>query len=122
MKDVVNRLDRIVKKDKRYKVDAYEFVLNALSFTQKKLQKKSHVTGQELLWGIKEYALERFGGMSKTVFEHWGIKITEDFGEIVFNMVKENMLYKTESDSKEDFKGVYDFTDAFKARFDTRLT
>ena len=52
------------------------------------------------------------------VFEHWGVKSTEDFGEIVFNMVNENLLYKTEGDSKEDFKGFYDFEEAFKVKFD----
>lgn len=118
MDDFIVRMDRVVKKDGRYKVDAYEFVLEALSYVQKKSKRKGHITGQELLLGIKEYALSQFGGLSKTVFEHWGVKSTEDFGEIVFNMISESLLYKTEKDSKEDFKGVYDFEEAFKARFD----
>lgn len=118
MDDIIKKLDRITQKDKRYKIDAYEFVLEALSFIQKKTKRKGHISGQELLLGIKEYALSQFGGLSRTVLEHWGIKTTEDFGEIVFNMIQENLLYKTEKDSKEDFKGVYDFQEAFKVKFE----
>lgn len=121
MKDLVLKLERITQKDKRYRIDAYEFVLEALSFTQKKTKKKRHISGQELVYGIKEYALEQFGGLSKAVFDHWGIKVTEDFGEIVFNMIKEEILYKTEKDSKDDFRDAYDFKEAFKARFDIKV-
>lgn len=121
MENLATRFNRIIKKDKRYHLDAYEFVLAALSFTQKKTKKHRHISGQELACGIRDYAVEQFGGLSQIVLEHWGIKSTEDFGEIVFNMVRENILYKREADSKEDFKDVYDFEDAFKARFDTTL-
>ena len=120
MENLSSSLEKIIDKDKRYKKDAYEFLLEALAFTQNKEKAHRHVSGQELLLGIKEYALTRFGGMSKTVFEHWGIKNTEDFGEIVFNMVNAGLLSKTETDSKNDFKGVYNFTDAFRATFDIK--
>lgn len=118
MDDFIEKLGRIADEDKRYKLDAYDFVLEALSYIQKKTKKKGHISGQELLLGIREYALSQFGGLSKAVLEHWGVKSTEDFGEIVFNMVNENLLYKTEGDSKEDFKGFYNFEEAFKVKFD----
>lgn len=117
MKDIKNFLEnfeKILKKDNRYKPEAYQFVMSALNFTVKKFKKPRHVTGQELLQGIRHYALEQFGPMSKAVLEHWGVKCTEDFGEIVFGLVEVGLLGKTEEDRKEDFKNGYDF----KATFD----
>ncbi len=74
---------------------------------------KKHVTGKQLLEGIKELALKRFGALAKMVFEHWGVRETIDFGNIVFNMVEEGILSKTEEDSIEDFRNVYDFEEVF---------
>ena len=55
--------------------------------------------------------------MTLTVLEEWGIKCCEDFGEIVFNMVENKLLAKTEQDSREDFRNGYDFHDAFRKPF-----
>ena len=108
----------VVRQDPRYDADAYQFVREGLDFTLK-LQKKEkragmhHVSGQELLEGLRQHALNQFGPMTKTVLEHWGIQKCEDFGEIVFNMVEKGILGKNEQDSREDFKGGYNFEDAF---------
>ena len=115
VKDFYKRFAGITEKDTRYKPDAYEFVLQALWFTQAKLKRTGHVTARELLEGIREYGLEQYGPMAKTVFKHWGIKTTQDFGEIVFSMVKNNLLHKTEEDSLDDFRDVYNFEIAFDA-------
>ena len=104
---------KVLDKDKRYGPESYSFVMAALDFTTKKLRRTGHVTGQELLEGIREYALGQFGPMARNVFEHWGIKTTNDFGEIVFNMIDTGMLGKTERDSKEDFNNKFDFKDTF---------
>ena len=112
---------QLLKEDTRYKQQAYRFVFEALEYTQKMLDKDifsddiaaKHVTGQELLEGIRQYALQQFGYMTKTVFEQWGITKTEDFGEIVFNLVERGLMLKTESDSRQDFKDGYDFDEAF---------
>ena len=106
-------MEGIVEKDKRYNAEAYNFVMEALHFTVKKLDKPRHVSGQELLGGIREYALEQFGVMTRTLFEHWGVRRTEDFGEIVFNMVEAGLMGKTGTDSKDDFKNGYDFSEVF---------
>jgi uncharacterized repeat protein (TIGR04138 family) len=106
-------LKNIVEKDSRYPMEAYVFVLEALFHTRKKFRIKTHVTGQQLLEGIRDFALRRYGLMTKTVFEHWGIKETLDFGNIVFNMVNEKILSKTEHDKLDDFKDVYDFDEVF---------
>jgi uncharacterized repeat protein (TIGR04138 family) len=87
--------------------------MSALGFTQKKLNRKGHVTGGELLEGIRQMALELYGPMARTVFEHWGIYNTEDFGHIVFNMVNVGLMSKTKEDSINDFKDVYDFKKVF---------
>jgi len=116
MKDKINFLkvvEEIVAKDPRYKVEAYDFVMGALNYTQSKLDKPRHVSGGELLEGIREYGLECFGLMTRTVFNNWGVRRTEDFGNIVFNMVDAGLLAKTEEDSIEDFKDGYDFKEAF---------
>ncbi len=106
-------VEEICARDSRYKADAYEFILQALHFTQGKLQRKTHVSGRELLEGIREFAIEQYGPMAKTVLAHWGIIKTRDFGNIVFNMVDKKILSKTETDSIKDFEDVYDFAVVF---------
>lgn len=115
------KVEKICQKDPRYKADAYEFLLEALFFTQKALKKPYHVSGKELLEGIRQLALERFGPMALTVLEHWGIKKTDDFGEIVFNMVNSALLKKTEEDNLSDFKDVYDFKQVFVEQYKLHL-
>ncbi len=115
-------LELIRAKDPRYARDAYLFVREALDHTQKTIGKDErgrarHVTGQELLAGIRDYALVQFGPMTMTVLEEWGICGCQDFGEIVFNMVEIEILAKTEKDSREDFKCGYDFKEAFRKPF-----
>jgi uncharacterized repeat protein (TIGR04138 family) len=109
----IETLEKILDGDPRYKIEAYNFVLNALSYTQRRLKRKGHVTGQELLEGIREYAIEEYGPMVRAVFEHWGVRNTEDFGNIVFNLVNVGLMGKTEKDSLEDFQDGYDFKEVF---------
>ena len=109
-----NILQEIAQKDSRYKVEAYIFVFEALEYTLKKISKRRHISGKELLDGIKNYALEQFGGLAKMVFNQWGIKTTYDFGEIVFTLVDAGLMGKTEKDSKEDFRDIYDFEEIFR--------
>jgi len=115
-------LEQIRAKDSRYHRDAYQFVREALDYTQKLIGKQkagqiTHVRGQELLDGIRQYALTQFGPMAATVFEEWGVRDCRDFGEIVFNMVEIGLLAKTDKDSPADFTGGYNFEDAFRKPF-----
>lgn len=112
----------ILAKDPRYQSEAYLFVKDALDYTQKLVVKPSrdevrHVSGQELLEGIRAFALTQFGPMATMVFEEWGVRRCEDFGEIVFNMVEIGLLGKTEKDSRADFQNGYDFDAAFRKPF-----
>ena len=116
-------VERILKQDTRFHRDSYYFLREALDYTQRVSSKKNqnrptkHVIGQELLEGIRDYALEQFGPMTIAVLEEWGIKSCSDFGELVFNMVETSLLAKTENDSRADFQAGYDFTTAFQKPF-----
>jgi uncharacterized repeat protein (TIGR04138 family) len=112
-------LAEIVRRDPRYAYEAYEFVYEALSHTQKLLGRlppqgtageaaAHHVTGRQLLEGIRDLALRQFGLMARIVFRCWGIERTDDFGEIVFNLVEAGLMSKTEEDSRADFHNVFD--------------
>ncbi len=115
-------LQKILERDPRFDRQAYLFVREALDYTQKAVTKANkgevrHVSGQELLAGIREYALKTYGPMADLVLSEWGVHTCEDFGEIVFNMVDGNLLAKTEKDTRDDFKGGYTFEDAFRSPF-----
>ena len=118
-------LDSIVANDARYQRDAYIFLRDALDYTTKQ-QKKArgttvrHVAGPELLEGVRQYALKEFGPLVITVFESWGIRACEDIGHMVFNLIDAGVFGKTEEDSMEDFKSVYDFQEAFVKPFAPR--
>lgn len=115
-------LEKILAKDPRFHRDAYFFVREALDHTQKSIVKENkgqmrHVSGQELLAGIREFALAQFGPMTITVFEEWGVRRSQDFGDIVFNMVETGWLAKTDKDTRDDFQDGYDFIEAFRKPF-----
>ena len=113
----------IRKDDPRYETGAYTFMRQALDFTLSQIQKDEktnkhrHVSGQELCQGIRDFALDQFGPMTRTLLETWGIKSTEDFGQIVFNLVEFGIFGKTENDCLEDFEKVFDFEKAFDEPF-----
>ena len=114
----------VVQRDPRYAYEAYQFVQEALEFTQKKLgraprpekpedvEPQHHVRGGELLAGIRELALREFGLMARTVFRAWGIGATGDFGELVFNLIEAGLMSKTDEDHRLDFVDVYDLDEA----------
>ncbi len=115
-------LDSIIASDPRYQRDAYAFLRDALDFTTKQQKKVKgvsvrHVTGPELLDGVRQYALKEFGPLVMTVFDNWGIHSCEDIGNMVFNLIGAGVFGKTEDDSIEDFKNVYDFGEAFMKPF-----
>lgn len=122
-RDFYRLVEEIYARDTRYRPDAYEFVMQALHATQRKLKRRGHVQGVELAEGIRKFIIEQYGPMAKTVLRHWGITSTQDFGNIVFNMVDQKILATREEDRLEDFKDVYDFEAAFGNLFrDTPLT
>ena len=115
-------LEAIVAGDSRYHRNAYHFVRQGLDYTQRTISEQEdgavrHISGQELLGGIRAHALDQYGPMALTVLGEWGVTSCEDFGAIVFNMVEHELLAKTEEDSADDFTGGYDFAEAFREPF-----
>ena len=118
-------VELICKEDPRFDRKAYGFVRLGLDHTVKELKRKDpsrtgkslHVSGPELLTGLRVYALDQFGPLAKTVLESWGVKRCTDFGDIVFNLIEYNVFSKTENDRREDFADVYTFEDAFVKPF-----
>lgn len=72
-----------------------------------------HVSGAQLCLGLRDYAIQRYGLMSRSVLNRWGIRGTRDFGRIIFAMVEAGLMRKTDDDTLDDFDGVYQFDEAF---------
>jgi len=105
----------------RYPVDAFHFVRRGLDYTVRRAHKnperlpehERHVSGRQLSHGLREFAVEQYGAMARTVLQRWRIHRTEDFGRIVFSMVEGGLMQATEGDSIRDFESVFQFEDAF---------
>lgn len=104
-----------------YPPEAFVFLQQGLRYTIDEIRRHDpsvpeegrHVTGQELCLGLRDYAIKQYGMLARTVFSRWNVERTEDFGRIVFAMVSAGLMRKTDEDTIEDFKGVYDFEEAF---------
>ena len=115
----------INKEDPRFDRRAYDFVRLGLDHTVKELRRKEgvkaersrHVSGPELLEGLRIYALDQYGPLAKTVLNAWGIKRCQDFGDIVFNLIEYNVFSKTDTDRREDFADIFEFEAAFVKPF-----
>jgi uncharacterized repeat protein (TIGR04138 family) len=107
-------LAELRRRDGKYNERAYVFVLAALEFAQTKLPARRHLSGVELAWACRDFALEQFGMLAATVLTHWGITSTEDFGQIVFMLIDVGLLARQPNDRLEDFERVYDFAEVFK--------
>jgi uncharacterized repeat protein (TIGR04138 family) len=121
-------LVRLISEDRRYKLEAYQFVAAGLEYAQDVLRldqpaggrrkgrgaerQPRHVSGQDLCWALKDFAHEQYGYLAKLVLASWGIRSTSDFGEIVYNLIRIKKLSKSPTDRREDFDNVYDFEEA----------
>jgi uncharacterized repeat protein (TIGR04138 family) len=138
----------LLKRDQRYKFDAYAFVYESLAYAHDTLKlggerasegaeelpapegaaaerephaAERHLTGQQLCEAIRLFALEQYGLMAKNVLNSWGVHATSDFGEIVYNLIGLNLMRKTETDRREDFDNVYDFEAGLRRDFKITL-
>ena len=112
----------ILKRDSKYDGQAYLFLKEALDFTLKRLMEEQtdrnrHVSGEELLKGFRDHALDQFGPMASTLMEEWGVNQCSDVGNMVFQLIEEQVFGKQESDSREDFEGSFDLLTALREPF-----
>jgi len=106
-----------------YSMEAFGFIQEGLRYTVEKLGREEqleaaegrHVSGQELCLGLREFAIEQYGLLARTVLRSWNVRSTEDFGRLVFAMVEAGVLRTSHEDSIDDFTGIYDFDEAFSA-------
>ncbi len=117
-------LERVVREDGRYPLEAFTFLLDGLRRAVRQVhgertdpQTPSHVTGAQFCHALRDEAIERWGGLARTVLKRWNIHSTMDFGEMVYLLVNNGLMHKTEEDSLEDFRDVYDFEAAFPSAF-----
>ncbi len=114
-------LEELAKKSGKYPVDAFNFVREGLKFTVQKIhqncQEEKHISGQDLCWGLRDYAVKRWGLLAPAVLKRWNVTTTMDFGRIVFAMVEAGWMAKKDEDDVKDFSDVFDF----RAAFDTTL-
>ena len=108
---------KIGQRDGRYHERGYLFVLAALEYAQSRLPARRHLSGGELAWACRDFALEQFGLLAPTVLAHWGIGSTADIGRIVFLLIDVGLLARQPSDRPEDFDRVYEFADVFRAAY-----
>jgi len=118
------RIEALAARERRYAPDAYHFVFQALDFVleheDRALRRRGevacpdrHITANQLLAGLRAYALEQYGPLARLVLVRWGILRTEDFGEIVFDLVEDRLLNKQDCDRKSDFRNGFSFREAF---------
>lgn len=130
---IIPSLEDVVRRDSRFAYEAYEFVFAALAHSQRMLGKPAqdgelgpegshHVSGPELLDGVRDLALREFGLMARTVFRMWGVNRTGDFGDIVFNLIEANLMSRTEHDSRADFADIYDLDEALVESYRIEFT
>jgi|694.fasta_scaffold69271_5 uncharacterized repeat protein (TIGR04138 family) len=115
-------VQRILGRDRRFDPQAYFFVKDALDFTLQRISggngaQARHVSGQELLEGFRDCALEQFGPMASTLMEEWGVRRCQDVGDMVFLLIEEQVFGKQESDRREDFSGDFDLIKSLAAPF-----
>jgi uncharacterized repeat protein (TIGR04138 family) len=130
MNEHLQAIIELMQQDQRYHLEAYQFVREALAYAQKVMKMPAtndegnetkqdhHLTGQQLCQAIREFALEQYGFMAKTVLNSWGVHATGDFGEIVYNLIRIKEMRKSKTDHREDFDDQYDFEVAFEPRFE----
>ncbi len=116
----------------KFHPNSYEFVFAALRYTQEMLDRETtadadddthaHISGQELLEGVRQLAKQQFGLMATTVFRQWGITKTDNFGEIVFELIDRGEMRKTDQDSLDDFCNVYDFQRVFDLEYEVDVS
>lgn len=108
---ILGELRRLVRERRRYPLEAYMFLYQALDVAQRLVGEKRHVSGRELCEGFRQLAADHFGPLALPVLRRWGVRRTDDLGVMVFDLVERGLMGKTDDDRVEDFDDVFDFAD-----------
>ena len=111
--DFYRELEDVAESSGQFRTEALLFLFRALEHCRRRTRRAGHVTGQELTESARLLAISEYGPMAKSVLNHWGVTRTEDFGKLVFLLVKHGLLSKTDDDKIEDFRNGFDFEVAF---------
>lgn len=127
MNDTKEKLRQIALRDGRYSPEAFYFLFEALEVAVRLAGKDGlqgparHVTGREVVAGMRAHALAQFGPLAASVWKTWGIRETLDWGKIVFLLVDSGLLKRQDEDSIEDFRQTLDFERAFDEGYREKL-
>jgi len=108
-------LSQIRESGGRFHEQSYLFMLAAIEYLQHQLPARRHVSGAELAWACRDFALNQFGLLAPHVLEYWGLRKTADFGEVVFTLVNVGLLSTQPEDQIDDFEEIYEFAEAFRS-------
>jgi uncharacterized repeat protein (TIGR04138 family) len=135
MSDDAFAIYNLLKDDPRYRLEAYQFVREALAYAQDTLRMghestgevmdlegekpipERHLTGQDLCEAVRQYSVDQFGYLARVVLKSWGIESTGDIGSIVYNLIGIGWMKKSDTDRRDHFDEIFDFEDAFEKNF-----
>ncbi len=135
MNEALRAMYELLKRDPRFRFEAYQFVREALEYARDHsvfdtaaspssdagvdiaASPSRHITGQQLCEACRLYGLHQYGFLAPTVLASWGVYSTSDFGEVVYNLIEIEQMRKSDSDRREDFNDVYEFDTAFVPQF-----
>lgn len=115
--EILAKIRALAEADSTYSEYAFQFVLSAVEDTLAGIGERRHISGVELLVGVRWIATRQFGPMAKEVLNHWGVYTTLDIGQIVFSLIGAGLLEADSNDSMEDFDDIYDFKTVFEDEY-----
>ena len=114
-------MEDVIREDGRYPPEAFSFLHDGLTRAVETIHGgetpeggQRHVSGKELCEAIRDLAIERWGLLAPIVLGKWNIHETIDFGQMVYLLVENQYMRKTDEDSIEDFRDVFRFDRAFR--------
>jgi uncharacterized repeat protein (TIGR04138 family) len=116
-------LRKLALQDGRYSPEAFRFLYESLEHALRLTGREHaegtdrHVSGREVLEGMRACATQQFGPLAAHVWRSWGVRESLDWGRIVFLLVEHKMLKRQEGDKVEDFAENFDFDEVFEKNY-----
>jgi uncharacterized repeat protein (TIGR04138 family) len=105
------RLEELVRRRQRFPIEAYEFVRDAFAHAGP----DEDLSALQLLEAISGLARRELGLLAPTVFRLWGVRSTDDIGEIVFDLIDARLIEAASDDCREGFQAAFDLEQALAA-------